>query len=236
LSLRPKDTVATFNWDPLLVQAFKRNRRVGGLPHILFLHGNVAIDACYSCRNLAFREGTCKSCGKSRSPMRLLYPVRKKGYSEDAAIRSEWAKVDIALAEGYFFTVFGYSAPRTDVEAIEMLKSPWTTNPSFDLAEVEIVNPTPPEELEKNWEPFIVRHHRITSPSFSWAYQIGRYPRRSCEGLFAATMMNDPWPDHPMPETTSLAELHAWIAPLLDQEKRVAAGEGALSHDGFNAP
>lgn len=44
LSLRPKDAIVTFNWDPLLPQAFKRWRHLGDvLPKIFFLHGNVDI-------------------------------------------------------------------------------------------------------------------------------------------------------------------------------------------------
>ena len=40
LSLRPKDVIATFNWDPFLIQAASR-RNVPEMPKIAFLHGNV---------------------------------------------------------------------------------------------------------------------------------------------------------------------------------------------------
>ncbi len=43
LSLKDKDLIATFNWDPFLYQAFCRNHHVAAMPHICFLHGNVAI-------------------------------------------------------------------------------------------------------------------------------------------------------------------------------------------------
>ena len=43
LALRPRDLVATFNWDPFLYQAFLRNRHVAGMPHLSFLHGSVSI-------------------------------------------------------------------------------------------------------------------------------------------------------------------------------------------------
>lgn len=44
LSLRPRDLVATFNWDPFLYQAFNRNRQfTKDLPLVSFLHGNVSI-------------------------------------------------------------------------------------------------------------------------------------------------------------------------------------------------
>ena len=46
LSLRNKDIIATFNWDPFLAQAFQRNMNVIGhdqMPRMAYLHGNVAI-------------------------------------------------------------------------------------------------------------------------------------------------------------------------------------------------
>jgi len=46
LSLRGKDVVATFNWDPFLVQAYQRNVKEFQLPRLLFLHGNVKIGYC----------------------------------------------------------------------------------------------------------------------------------------------------------------------------------------------
>lgn len=49
LSLRPKDVVATFNWDPLLAQACVRNAHVAQPPMVLFLHGNTGIGVCEDC-------------------------------------------------------------------------------------------------------------------------------------------------------------------------------------------
>ena len=45
LSLRPKDLLATFNWDPFLLQALDRTRCIrpeNSGPELVFLHGNVA--------------------------------------------------------------------------------------------------------------------------------------------------------------------------------------------------
>jgi hypothetical protein len=46
LSLREKDVIATFNWDPLLFAACARNHTRTKLPYIIYLHGNVAIGYC----------------------------------------------------------------------------------------------------------------------------------------------------------------------------------------------
>ena len=46
LSLRRKDIIATFNWDPLLFQAYKRNSSVAEMPTVIYLHGCCAIGYC----------------------------------------------------------------------------------------------------------------------------------------------------------------------------------------------
>lgn len=46
LSLRSKDAIATFNWDPFLMDAYRRNVHVRELPHMLFLHGCVRAGLC----------------------------------------------------------------------------------------------------------------------------------------------------------------------------------------------
>ena len=46
LSLRRRDAVFTFNWDPFLFDAYRRNADVVDLPEIFFLHGNVRIGVC----------------------------------------------------------------------------------------------------------------------------------------------------------------------------------------------
>ena len=46
LGLTSKDLIATFNWDPFLVQAMQRASRFvnrDSLPQVAFLHGNVVI-------------------------------------------------------------------------------------------------------------------------------------------------------------------------------------------------
>lgn len=90
LSLRSKDVIATFNWDPLLVEACQRNRHVAAHPHVLFLHGNVAIGICSSCRVKGRSDGRCPRCGKNLEPSKLLYPVQAKDYEADPHISGEW--------------------------------------------------------------------------------------------------------------------------------------------------
>lgn len=75
LSLRPKDSIVTFNWDPLLIQAYKRWRHLGGvLPELVFLHGNVDLGIDREKKIFTFLSDQ-----PTLTPTHLLYPVEKKG-------------------------------------------------------------------------------------------------------------------------------------------------------------
>lgn len=56
-TLRRKDLIASFNWDPLLLQAYYRNRGLRELPEIVFLHGNVGVGVCLEHRKNGFFGG-----------------------------------------------------------------------------------------------------------------------------------------------------------------------------------
>jgi hypothetical protein len=68
LSLRPKDLIATFNWDPFLAQAYKRNIHLKKLPQIIFLHGNVEIGICLKDKVKGYVNDICRTCGSSLEP------------------------------------------------------------------------------------------------------------------------------------------------------------------------
>ena len=218
LSLRENDYIATFNWDPFLAKAYMRNRLIANLPTLLFLHGNVQIGICPSDRIMGFRGDTCPKCGASLQPSRLLYPVKQKDYNIDPLIADQWRKLDAALKNGYMLTIFGYSAPVTDVEAVDLLLRGWGTNPTFELAQVQIVDIRAEEDLKNTWKRFLCRAHYGISADI-WRTRLFRYPRRSCESLAMATLQNDPWRDNPFPKLKSLSQLHAWIAPLVAEGK-----------------
>ena len=136
LSLREKDVIATFNWDPFLAQAFRRNRHLRRLPKIVFLHGNVEIGFCQEHKRTGFIEQQCSVCGKFMEPSRLLFPVKQKDYTSDPFIVSEWTQLKYALSHAYLVTIMGYSAPVTDIEARTLLLEAWKENPTRELAEI----------------------------------------------------------------------------------------------------
>lgn len=237
LSLRDKDYVATFNWDPFLARAFMRNRGAASLPRILFLHGNVEIGECLDHRTKGFKGDTCQKCGAPFQPTKLLYPVRQKSYNADPFIAAEWKELEAALNDGYMLTVFGYGAPATDVEAVDLLLRGWGQNPTFELAEVQIVDIRPGDDLKKTWERFLCRQHYCTTANL-WDTWLLRHPRRSCEALAMATLQNDPVRENHFPKLKSLSQLHAWIVPLGLEEKagRFSGMPCLHSEDFSNAP
>jgi hypothetical protein len=85
LSLRPKDVIATFNWDPFLIQAASR-RNVHEMPRIAFLHGNVLAGFCERDQMHGRVGRTCSRCGEVLRPVKLLYPIGQKDYEKDPAI------------------------------------------------------------------------------------------------------------------------------------------------------
>lgn len=72
LSLTEKDVIATFNWDPLLVQAYVRCYEItDNLPHLLCLHGNVGMGYCEEHREFGTKDAVCPVCKKQLPPTRL---------------------------------------------------------------------------------------------------------------------------------------------------------------------
>ncbi len=217
LTLRGKDLIATFNWDPLLVQAYKRCRSLCELPHIAFLHGNVAIGANYAERKKAFIGDEKLPDDATFEPTPLLYPVQNKDYQKNDFIRAEWELTTDLLKRAYFVTVIGYSAPVTDTEAKKLLLDAWTNNPSQRLAELEIIDIAERDHVEKMWEEFFVGTHYSIFDSFDFSI-LKRHPRRSCEAFAFATLQQAPWHEERLPEFSELHELASWILPFVEEE------------------
>ncbi|WP_198949558.1 SIR2 family protein [Halovibrio salipaludis] len=221
LSLREKDIIATFNWDPFLLQAYMRNEGVakGRRPQLAFLHGNVSIGICEKDKVSGVKGEVCSQCKQPLSPSRLLYPVKHKDYNSDPFIRGEWDALRTNLNYGYFLTVFGYSAPKTDIEARTLMLEVWEDNKSLELAEVEVIDIRPKEDVEDSWNEFIFSHHYMIVEDIFSSY-LFTHPRRSCDAFSSATLMCSPWHDNPYPRFEELSELQEWVRPLIEEEQR----------------
>ena len=218
LSLREKDVIATFNWDPFLFQACARNHKFAKPPRLIFLHGNVAIGYCPTDRIKGAVGSRCRVCGRLLISSPLLYPIKKKDYVSDEFIKSEWQGLRGALNAAYAFTIFGYSAPQSDVEAIELLKTGWGSAEEKALEQIEIIDIKHEQELAKTWEPFIHSHHYETTQSFytSW---IGRHPRRSCDAIWRQFMDIEYLSDNPIPMSLQFDAQLRWYQQLVEAER-----------------
>lgn len=220
LSLREKDIIATFNWDPFLLQAYMRNEVVtkDRRPRITFLHGNVKVAVCTNCEVAGVNGRRCSRCGTSMEPSKLLYPVKRKNYNDDPFIKTEWDVLRQKLNRAYFLTIFGYSAPVTDVEARSLMLEVWKENKALEFAEVEVVDIRSRKELESTWRDFFFSHHYMTAKDVFRSY-LFTHPRRSCDAFASASLMCEPWHDNRFPHFKTLKELQEWVVPLIAEEE-----------------
>jgi hypothetical protein len=218
LSLRPKDVIATFNWDPFLIQAVLRNRLLNGkVPSILFLHGNVLSGFCQTDGVTGVRDATCSRCKTPFMSVPLLYPIANKYYEQHQPIAKAWDYLRKSLKDAFMFTVFGYGAPDSDSSAMNLLRGAWGNAIDRSLEQTEIIDTREKEFLEKTWEPFIHTHHYEIHTNFyeSW---ISKHPRRSGEAHWHQYMDAKFISDNPIPRNAGFEELWEWYKPLLKVE------------------
>ena len=218
LSLRPKDLIATFNWDPFLYYACFRNHKHASLPHTAYLHGNVAIGYCLEHKNKGMIGYNCSVCNKPYKSSKLLFPVLEKNYTKDPFISAEWKTLRNYLKDAYVVTFFGYSAPTSDLEAVSLMKDAWSDVYSRELEEIEIIDIKDEDQLRKTWSDFIHSHHYTKCNDFYESF-IAKHPRRTCEAIWNQLMECKFISDHDIPRNYQFEELYSWMQLLFDVEK-----------------
>lgn len=192
LSLTHKDAIATFNWDPLLLQAYERcNEFTDNLPHIFCLHGNTGMGYCSKHNEFGVKNAICPKCKKPLTPIELLYPVKNKDYQSNKYIKGCWEATEWMIENSYMLTIFGYSAPSTDIGAIKLLKKAWGSLDDRQLEEVSVIDVISEDEVCDKWKDFIYTHHYKYTNNYFDSY-LGMFPRRSCETIFATYSLNIP--------------------------------------------
>jgi len=220
LGLRPKDLIATFNWDPLLVQAYVRIQDEFNLPQIVFLHGNVAVYYCPMHYNkIGFQRGLCPDCITRLVRPDLLYPIDKKDYNQTPFLSHQWQIFQAHLRKASMVTIFGYSAPTTDVAARKLMKEAWGTPQQRSLEEIEFIDLKPIEILKQEWQEFIHSHHCRNHISFNYSF-IATFPRRTIEAYNSEILLGEILDYNPPPQFSTLLVLWEYIRPLQEEEKR----------------
>ncbi len=220
LSLRPKDVIATFNWDPFLIQAAVRNNAFLGLklPKLLFLHGSVLSGYCQKDRVHGTQGRVCSKCGTPFTASRLLFPVSSKEYDKDPEIADSWEFVRRTLKDAFMVTIFGYGAPASDLAAVQLMEEAWGGAEERNMEQFEIVDIRPEEDLAETWKRFIHTHHyEVHSDVYeSWLLN---HPRRSGEAYWNQYYEALFVERNPPPRDIGLTELQNWYVPLLERER-----------------
>lgn len=159
----------------------------------------------------------CRKCGKVLQNNRLLYPVSRKDYNADLSIKSGWSDLRRLLGDAFMFTIFGYSAPSSDVEAVALLKEGWGDREQRRMEEIEVIDILAEDRLREKWDDFILSHHYSTHTSF-YSSLIAKCARRSCDACFNAVVNCVPWDEQPIPKDAGWEELDKWLGPLLEAE------------------
>ena len=224
LSLRRKDIIATFNWDPFLLTSQRRLAKLGvtQLPQLFFLHGNVVVGYCAKDKVSGPVGNRCSRCGNAFEPSRLLFPVENKNYQDGNLIQREWEAIRYYLKHCFMLTIFGYSAPKTDVEAVALLKEGWGNVKDRSMEQTEIINRpgAKHEALRETWNKFIHTHHYEIHESYYDSF-IANHPRRTGEVYKNQYLEAKFISDNPIPrDITELDQLVAWFRPLLDVEHK----------------
>ena len=184
ISLRHKDCIASFNWDPLLIQAYNRvNKITRDLPQMVFLHGNVAAAICTKCNKYQPRRNVlCYDCKSILQPSKLLYPVEHKDYHTDVFIAGQWAIFNDFINRAALISIWGYSAPSSDIEAKNAMLDAYSSQ-FRKLDDFEVIDVKSYDDIYTTWNDFLKENngHLKYMSSLSESL-VAKYPRRSTEG------------------------------------------------------
>jgi len=227
LSLRPRDLIATFNWDPFLYQAFNRNSKfTKDLPLMSFLHGCVALGYSKKDKRAGPVGMYARRDGGLFKATKLLYPVEVKNYINDEFISREWERLKHWLHKDStkLVTVFGYGAPDTDVEAVKLMDEAYGGKDVRNMEQFEIIDVQDEEIVVKRWNRFIHTHHYDYSTDY-FKSSLALNPRRTSESYFQHNLPSTPSEafseSNPIPlNIKTLNELWDWHRPLIEAEEK----------------
>ncbi len=196
------------------------------MPRVVYLHGNVRIGYCLQDAQKGLRGTNCSKCAQPFTPSRLLFPVEQKHYSQDPYISREWNSLRHALRSASVVTIFGFSAPESDVEAVRLLSEAWGTPYERNLEQIEIINIESEEKVRERWGRFIHSHHYDYCTDY-FDSRLADFPRRSVESyvhqVSPATedeMLQEP---NPMPSNFgTLDDMWAWLHPIVVAEAQAS--------------
>ena len=223
LSLRSKDYIFSFNWDDLLIQAYRRVYKITkNLPKLGFLHGNINLGRCINCGSIeSYCNLSCRKCGGKLMRPQILFPVKEKDYTQDPYIKNCWEAFLEILSQATIVTIFGYSAPKSDINAMKAMGKAFSTT-FRRLDQIEVIDIKEEAELYEIWAPFIEPtnyHFKVRKTLFESF--IAEFPRRSIEGYWERYFNN--WWGYSkiqFSENLSFKQLTDLTKPILEKEEK----------------
>lgn len=116
-------------------------------------------------------------------------------------------------------TIFGYSGPKTDKEALDAMKAAWGSTDERAMEQTAFISIQSDEEIVEAWEPFIHTHHYELSADFydSW---IAKHPRRTGEAYLNQFLEAKFISDNPVPQNVDLPGLWEWYQQFKPAEAK----------------
>lgn len=223
LSLRSKDYIFSFNWDDLIIQAYQRASKITrDLPQLVFLHGNINVGRCPKCGTIeSLINKECRFCGTNLTRPKILFPVKQKDYGSDEYIKNGWNGFLDLLSKATVLTIFGYSAPKSDVYAIKAMERAFSST-FRRLDQIEVIDIKGEDELYDTWREFI----RPTNDHFKVCKDIfesilAEFPRRTIEGYYKRNFSN--WwgsSNISLKNSMSFDDLATLLLPLILDERK----------------
>ena len=182
------------------------------MPILAFLHGNIRVGYCSKDRVIGLSGTRCQHCYGQFTKVPLLYPIKKKNYGTNPVIADAWKRLNWGFANAFMITIFGYSGPKTDREAIETMQQAWGDRKKRNLEQTAlIIAPTQrKEEARANWDRFIHTHHYEIQTDFydSW---IAKHPRRTGEAYWNQYLDAKFIENNPIPKDLDFPDLWKWF-------------------------
>ena len=149
----------------------------------------------------------------------MLYPIKKKDYAGNLFIENEWRLLKRGVENAFMMTIFGYSGPKTDQEAIAAMKAAWGAKGERPMEQTAFITKQTEDEVNENWDAFIHTHHYEVHDDFydSW---IANHPRRTGEAYLSQYLDAKFISENPVPRNADFPALRTWYERFKSAEAK----------------
>ena len=159
-----------------------------------------------------------------------MYPVKNKNYQKNEFISEQWKILEDFISKAALITIYGYSAPKTDVEAINIIKKAFArlgTPRYFDIVEIIEHPKFDTKNISEAWLDLseMARDHLKLRRSVFDSYMF-KSPRRSLEFLHKRQIASSWWGEPTIKfaqediDNDDKFALEMKLLPLLENEQR----------------